>query len=138
MPKKINHPYTLPSNNKNIEPVASERPENHNAQMNSISRSILENEIIEAIKQVYDPEIPLNIYDLGLIYEIHINDNAEVHVVMTLTSPHCPVAEILPQQVEDAVRSVSNVKDVKVELTWDPPFSMDMLSDEAKLALGLL
>lgn len=137
MPKKLDNPFNPPSN-KNQEPVVPAKAENHNTQMNSISRSILENEIIEAIKQVYDPEIPLNVYDLGLIYEININDNLEVHVVMTLTSPHCPVAEILPQQVEDAVRSVPNVKDAKIELTWDPPFSMDMLSDEAKLALGLL
>jgi FeS assembly SUF system protein len=105
---------------------------------NPIQKSIIEAEIIEAIRQVYDPEIPVNVYDLGLIYDIQIDDDKNAHIVMTLTSPMCPVAETLPGEVEVAAASVPGVKNVKVELTWEPPFSMDMMSEDVKLMLGLI
>jgi FeS assembly SUF system protein len=98
----------------------------------------LEQRAIAAMRSVYDPEIPLNIYDLGLIYDLQINDQAEVFIKMTLTAPGCPVAGILPGQVADAVRAVDGIADAKVELVWDPPWNQERMSDEAKLTLGLL
>jgi FeS assembly SUF system protein len=106
--------------------------------MTTIEKSVLKNEVIEALKTVYDPEIPVNVYDLGLIYEVDVDDDRNAHVVMTLTTPMCPVAESLPAEVADAVRNLASVKDVKVDLTWDPPFSLDRMPDEVKLMLGLL
>ena len=106
--------------------------------LNSIQKSLLENEIIESIRYVYDPEIPVNVYDLGLIYAIEIDESANVVVSMTLTSPACPVAGSLPGEVEEAVRDTDGVASAKVVLTWDPPFTLDMVSDEVKLMLGLL
>ncbi len=106
--------------------------------LNAIEKSMLENEVIESIRYVYDPEIPVNVYDLGLIYGVAIDDDANVTVTMTLTSPMCPVAEALPAEVEDSVRDTKGVKTAKVNLTWEPPFSLDMVSDEVKLMLGLL
>lgn len=103
--------------------------------MNDIT--VLEQAIIDAIKTVFDPEIPVNVYDLGLIYRIDINENAEVHVDMTLTSPGCPVAQSLPLDVADAVRAVDGVHDVDVELVWDPPWTMERMSEAAKLQLGM-
>ncbi|MDJ0521725.1 MAG: SUF system Fe-S cluster assembly protein [Planctomycetota bacterium] len=97
----------------------------------------LEERVIEALKTVYDPEIPLNIYELGLIYEVKIEENDHVHVLMTLTSPSCPVAGTLPGEVETKVKEVEGVADAYVELVWDPPWSMAQLSEEAKLQLGL-
>jgi FeS assembly SUF system protein len=93
--------------------------------------------IVDAIKTIYDPEIPVNIYDLGLIYKIDINDKNEVAVEMTLTSPGCPVAQSLPLSVSDTIREVEGVTDVKLELVWDPPWSTDMMSEVAKLQLGM-
>jgi FeS assembly SUF system protein len=98
----------------------------------------LEQCVIAAIRSVYDPEIPLNVYDLGLIYDLQINEQAEVAIKMTLTAPGCPVAGILPGQVADAVKAVDGIADAKVELVWDPPWNQDRMSDEAKLTLGLL
>lgn len=103
-----------------------------------ISVAELEQRIIEALKQIYDPEIPVNIYDLGLIYSIDIMPDYSVHVLMTLTAPACPVAGILPQQVENKVRVVKGVTDARVELTFNPPYTMEMMSEEAKLVLGFL
>ncbi len=97
----------------------------------------LRDRIIAAMRSVYDPELPLNIYDLGLIYDINISDSAEVDITMTLTAPGCPVAGILPGQVESAVRNVAGVSASRVELVWDPPWDKDRMSDEAKLTLGL-
>ncbi len=93
--------------------------------------------IVEALKTVRDPEIPVNIYDLGLIYDLDIDEAGKVAIRMTLTAPGCPVAGILPMQVEQAVRGVEGVTDVTVELVWDPPWTQDRISDEAKLELGL-
>ncbi|RME92984.1 MAG: SUF system Fe-S cluster assembly protein [Candidatus Hydrogenedentota bacterium] len=100
--------------------------------------AVTEEKIIEVLRDIYDPEIPVNIYDLGLIYEINIKPDGEVHIKMTLTAPNCPVAESLPQEVKQKVSEIEGVKKVEVELVFDPPFSMEMMSEEAKLALGLL
>lgn len=98
----------------------------------------LESKIIEKIKTVYDPEIPVNIYEIGLIYEIKIDHDLNVNILMTLTSPNCPVADSLPQEVKETVELVEGLKSVNLELTFDPPWSQDMLSEEAKLELGML
>ncbi|RFP89460.1 SUF system Fe-S cluster assembly protein [Rhodobacteraceae bacterium 63075] len=95
-------------------------------------------QIVEACRSVYDPEIPVNIYDLGLIYTIAINDESEVHVTMTLTAPGCPVAGEMPGWVAEAIEPLGGVKQVDVELTWSPPWGMDMMSDEARLELGFM
>lgn len=100
--------------------------------------SPLEKQIISTLKFIFDPEIPVNIFDLGLIYEINVSENKDVHIVMTLTSPNCPVAESLPQQVKDEIERISEVTSVKIELSFDPPWDSDNISDEAKLDLGLL
>ena len=98
----------------------------------------LSERVVDALKTVYDPEIPVNIYDLGLIYNISINDECVVTIDMTLTAPGCPVAQTFPGVVENAVKAVEGVKDSIVELVWDPPWDQDMMSEEAKLELGLL
>lgn len=103
-----------------------------------VSIEDLENSIVAAIKTVYDPEIPVNVYDLGLIYGIRIHPDRTVHVRMTLTAPNCPAAGFLPNQVEQRVRTVDGVTEAEVELTFDPPYHPDMMSDEAKLDLGFL
>ena len=95
-------------------------------------------QVIMALKTVYDPEIPLNIYDLGLIYNVDIGQDQKVHVQMTLTTPGCPVAETFPQTVTDAIKESTIFNDVTVELVWDPPWTMDRMSDAAKLQLNLL
>ncbi len=106
--------------------------------LNSIEKTMLQGEVIEALRTVYDPEIPVNIYDLGLVYEVNVNDDRTVKVIMTLTTPMCPVAEILPGQAEQAVLERTSVKDVKVELTWEPPFTMEMIPEEIRMQLGLM
>jgi len=98
----------------------------------------LESEIIKVIKTVFDPEIPVNVYDLGLIYEINVEEDNKVRIVMTLTSPNCPVAESLPEEVHEKVAAIEGVKSVDLNLTFDPPWTKDMLSEEALLELGLL
>lgn len=98
----------------------------------------LRDKVVAALKSLYDPEIPVDIYELGLIYEINIYPVNNVYVVMTLTSPACPVAESLPLEVEQRLKDIEGVNDVKVELTFDPPFTQDMMSDTAKLELGFL
>ncbi|WP_278495100.1 SUF system Fe-S cluster assembly protein [Chryseobacterium arthrosphaerae] len=95
-------------------------------------------EIINVLKTVYDPEIPVDIYELGLIYDVQISDNADVKIIMTLTTPNCPVAETLPQEVKDKVAEVENVKSVDLELTFEPSWNKDMMSEEAKFELGML
>jgi FeS assembly SUF system protein len=94
--------------------------------------------VVEACRSIYDPEIPVNIYDLGLIYTIAISDENEVGVIMTLTAPGCPVAGEMPGWVADAVGAVPGIKDVNVEMTFDPQWGMDMMSDEARLELGFM
>lgn len=103
-----------------------------------ISKSDLEEKIITVLKDIYDPEIPVNIYEIGLIYKIEIDDDFLVHIVMTLTTPNCPVAESLPEEVKQRVSAIEEIKEVDLELTFEPPWDMEMLSDEAKLELGIL
>jgi FeS assembly SUF system protein len=98
----------------------------------------LEEAIIEKIKTVYDPEIPVNIYDIGLIYEVNIKEEGKAHVLMTLTSPNCPVSESLPLEVKEKVEEVEGISEAEIELTFEPPWTMDLLTDEAKLELGML
>ncbi len=104
--------------------------------MDTAKRSQLEDAVVQVLKTIYDPEIPVNIYELGLIYEISISDQADVKVLMTLTSPNCPVAESMPQEVKDKVGLIQGVNSSEVELTFEPPWDQEMLSDEAKLELG--
>lgn len=103
---------------------------------NRIYPLAIEAEVMEALRDVYDPEIPVNIYDLGLIYDVSVDEYGVVDIDMTLTSPACPVAGTLPGEVENKVRTVPGVADVHVELVWDPAWSMDRMSEEAKLELG--
>lgn len=94
--------------------------------------------IVRTLKTIFDPEIPVDIYELGLIYDVFVNENYDVKILMTLTSPNCPVAETLPMEVKEKVSSINMVKDVEIELTFDPPWEKDMMSEEAKLELGML
>ena len=94
--------------------------------------------VVERICQIYDPEIPVNIYELGLIYDIQVSEECDVEIEMTLTSPNCPVAETLPVEVEEKVKVVEEVQNVKVNITFDPPWDKNMMSEEAKLELGML
>lgn len=105
---------------------------------NVSENSVTEDAIVAALREVYDPEIPVNIYDLGLIYDMEIEDNGDVEVEMTLTTPGCPVAGQMPQWTADAVAMVPSTGKVTVKLTWDPPWTMDQMTDDAKLALGLM
>jgi FeS assembly SUF system protein len=98
----------------------------------------LKEDVIRALKRVYDPEIPVDIYELGLIYEINVFPINNVHIVMTLTSPNCPAAETIPADVERNVKMIEDVNDVHVEITFDPPYATDMMSEEARLELGFM
>ncbi len=103
-----------------------------------INTQELGEKIVEVLKSIYDPEIPVDIYELGLIYDVLVNTEYEVKILMTLTTPNCPVAESLPQEVEEKVKSMDIVKDCEVEITFDPPWTQDLMSEEAKLELGML
>jgi len=103
-----------------------------------LDKKKIEEDIIEALKTVHDPEIPVNIYELGLVYSIDIKDSGYVQVTMTLTAPACPVAGEIVREVDEKVRGVENVSDVNVMLTFDPPWNREMMSEEAKLELGFL
>lgn len=94
--------------------------------------------VVKILKTIYDPEIPVDIYELGLIYDVMVNEENQVKILMTLTSPNCPVAESLPKEVEDKIKAIENVTDAEVEITFDPPWSKDLMSEEAKLELGML
>lgn len=101
-------------------------------------KNLLEKKIISRIKTIYDPEIPVDIYELGLIYDIQINKNQDVFILMTLTSPNCPVADSLPVEVSNKIESMHEVNNVNVKLTFNPSWRSDMMSEEAKLELGIL
>ena len=103
-----------------------------------INTQELGEKIVQVIKTIFDPEIPVDVYELGLIYDVFVNEDYGVKILMTLTTPNCPVAESLPQEVEDKVRSISIVTSAEVEITFDPPWSQDLMSEEAKLELGML
>jgi len=106
--------------------------------LTEIEQETLRQEIVDAIKTVYDPEVPVNVYDLGLIYDIAISHNRKASIQMTLTAPSCPVAGTLPGQVAAVVESLPGVNEASVELVWDPPWSQERISEEAQLTLGLL
>ena len=99
---------------------------------------LLGEKIIKVLKTIFDPEIPVDIYELGLIYDVFVNEDFDAKVLMTLTSPNCPVAESLPAEVEQKVKSIKGINEVEVEMTFDPPWTKDLMSDEAKLELGFL
>ena len=106
-----------------------------------MTEEIVENlgdKIVEVLKSIYDPEIPVDIYELGLIYDVMVNDENDVKILMTLTSPNCPVAETLPVEVEEKVKTLEEVRGAEVEITFDPTWTQDMMSEEAKLELGFL
>lgn len=94
--------------------------------------------IVKVLKTIFDPEIPVDIYELGLIYDVFVNEDRDVKILMTLTTPNCPVAETLPVEVEEKVKSINEVNDAEVEITFDPPWTQDLMSEEAKLELGML
>ncbi|GCD78766.1 SUF system Fe-S cluster assembly protein [Schleiferia thermophila] len=98
---------------------------------------MLGEQVVEVLRNIYDPEIPVNIYDLGLIYDLRVSEEGEVEIEMTLTSPNCPVAETLPVEVEEQVKALDVVTNVRVNITFDPPWNKDMMSEEAKLELGI-
>ncbi|MBO0320878.1 DUF59 domain-containing protein [Muricauda sp. CAU 1633] len=104
----------------------------------TIDTQDLGEKIVKVLKTIYDPEIPVDIYELGLIYDVFVNEDYDVKILMTLTSPNCPVAESLPVEVEEKVKSLDELKDVEVEITFDPPWTQELMSEEAKLELGLL
>ena len=103
-----------------------------------IDVNALGEKIVCVIKTIFDPEIPVDIYELGLIYDVFVNEDYEVKVLMTLTTPNCPVAETLPLEVEEKIKSLDAVKDAEVEITFDPPWTQELMSEEAKLELGML
>lgn len=103
-----------------------------------LDTNLLGEQIVSVLKGIYDPEIPVDIYELGLIYDVMVSEDSEVKILMTLTSPNCPVAETLPKEVEEKVKAINGIKDVIVEITFDPPWTKDLMSEEAKLELGML
>ena len=104
----------------------------------TIDVNVLGEKIVKVLKTIFDPEIPVDIYELGLIYDVFVNEDYDVKILMTLTTPNCPVAETLPLEVEEKVKSLKDVKDAEVEITFDPPWTQDLMSEEAKLELGML
>ena len=105
---------------------------------NNFDAQLLGEKIVKVLKTIFDPEIPVDIYELGLIYDVFVNEDFDAKVLMTLTSPNCPVAESLPAEVEQKVKSIKGINEVEVEMTFDPPWTKDLMSDEAKLELGYL
>ena len=106
--------------------------------MDKKEKNELHDKIIRAIKTVYDPEIPVDVYELGLIYDIDIKKNKDVHVLMTLTSPSCPAAESIPSDVKNRIEMIKEINEVDVEITFEPPYTSDLMSEEAKLELGFM
>ena len=106
--------------------------------METINETIIEAQVVEALRTCFDPEIPVNIYDLGLIYEVKVGTDGNVAVQMTLTSPHCPAVQSLPAEVESKVKAVQGVTDAKIDLVWDPPWDQNKMSEAARLQLGMM
>ncbi|WP_347172862.1 DUF59 domain-containing protein [Polaribacter uvawellassae] len=106
--------------------------------MNDVELEEIGDKIVRVIKTIYDPEIPVDIYELGLIYDVFVNEDNDAKILMTLTSPNCPVAESLPKEVEDKVASLKEINNAEVEITFDPTWTQEMMSEEAKLELGML
>jgi len=106
--------------------------------MEEVDGQVIGEKVVKVLKSIFDPEIPVDIYELGLIYDVMVSSDADVKILMTLTSPNCPVAETLPVEVEEKVKSLKEVNDAEVEITFDPPWNKDLMSEEAKLELGML
>lgn len=134
----IEKAVSTPESDVNQENIEAWKPEdNSNPQINNSKEEIDENAIIDAVSTIYDPEIPVNVYDLGLIYAIDLHDDGKVQVEMTLTAPNCPSAQELPVMVQQAIEKVKGVTEVKVEIVWDPPWDPSRMSDEARLTLNM-
>jgi FeS assembly SUF system protein len=134
----MNGPYDLPPGMYPPAPMGGEEETARaGAPLQPGAPVATDEQVVEAMRTVFDPEIPVNIYDMGLIYETKIADDGGAQINMSLTSPSCPVAGILPQQVADAVAAVEGIGEVIVELVWDPPWSPDLMAEDAKLALGI-
>ena len=119
--------------------LSNEMPQgNDSSSEKSRNADDIKYDIVAVLKTVYDPEIPVDIYELGLVYGVEVTGDGEAHITMTLTTPMCPVAETLPVEVEDKARNVIGVKDVSLDLVWDPPWSVDMMSDAARLELNMM
>lgn len=127
-------PFKQKKDNK----VEREEKTKQESPQTGVTKKVLENIIIDVIQTVYDPEIPVNIYELGLIYEVNIDDDFNVEIIMTLTTPNCPVAESMPMEVEEKVKGISYVKSAKVEITFEPAWDKSMMSEEALLDLGFM
>jgi|WetSurMetagenome_2_1015567.scaffolds.fasta_scaffold13216_2 FeS assembly SUF system protein len=110
----------------------------HSGEISTVEQKLLEGQAIEEIRKCYDPEIPVNIYDLGLVYDVRVDANCEAHITMTLTSPHCPAAQTLPRDVETRVRLVHGIRNVSVTVVWEPAWNPSMMTEAAKLELGFL
>jgi FeS assembly SUF system protein len=106
--------------------------------MESINELVIEGEVLEALRTCFDPEIPVNIYELGLIYNVNVEEGGAVTITMTLTSPHCPAAQSMPAEIEEKVKAISGVSDVKIDLVWDPPWEPSKMSEAARLQLGMM
>jgi FeS assembly SUF system protein len=106
--------------------------------VNSINHTVIEAQVLDALRTCYDPEIPVNVYELGLVYEVAVDETASVSIKMTLTSPHCPAVQSLPAEIESKVRAITGVTDVKVDLVWDPPWDPSKMSEAARLQLGMM
>lgn len=113
-------------------------PEQQQEQISTIEQGIIQAQAIEAVRTCFDPEIPVNIYELGLIYDVVVDDYGKVLVRMTLTSPHCPAAQSLPRDVDTKIKAVPGVRDVRVEVVWTPPWNPTMMSEAARLELGFM
>jgi len=106
--------------------------------MESINELVIEAQVLDTLRTCFDPEIPVNIYDLGLVYEVTVEEGGAVTIVMTLTSPHCPAVQSLPAEIEQKVRGVAGVTDVKIDLVWEPPWDQSKMSEAARLQLGMM
>jgi FeS assembly SUF system protein len=106
--------------------------------VNSINNLVMESEVLDALRTCYDPEIPVNVYELGLVYEVTVDDAGAVAIKMTLTSPHCPAVQSLPAEIESKVKAIAGVADVKIDLVWDPPWDPSRMSEAARLQLGMM
>src|SRR6187402_360837 len=125
-------------NTAEVQPQANPAPGEIATEASTSGTADLKDKVLAALKTVYDPEIPVDIYELGLIYEINVYPVNNVYIQMTLTSPSCPSAEVIPGEVEQKIKAIEGINDVKVEITFDPPYSQDMMSEAARLELGFL
>ncbi len=127
----------MSDNRQETETGQDQQAEQERRQLSSIEQTIIHNNVVEAIKTCYDPEIPVNIYELGLIYDVKVAADGGVLVIMTLTSPHCPAAQTLPREVEMKAKNVPNVTDAVVKVVWDPQWNPSMMTEAARLELGM-